>query len=68
MHGIFDEQQTAKALLKALCDKKGIESEQLLQNTVNWQQYKQKQYDILAETIRNSLDMKAFYNILNGDE
>ncbi len=68
VHGIFDEQQTAKALLKALCDKKGIESEQLLQNTVNWQQYKQKQYDILAETIRNSLDMKAFYNILNGDE
>ena len=68
VHGIFDEEETAKALLKALCDKKGIESEKLLQNTVNWQQYKQKQYDILAKTIRNSLNMKAFYNILNGDE
>lgn len=68
VHGIFDEEETAKALLKALCDKKGIESEKLLENTVNWQLYKQKQYDILAETVRNSLDMKAFYNILNGEE
>lgn len=64
VHGIFDEEQTAKALIKALCNKKGISSEELLHHTVNWEQYKQKQYDILAETIRNSLDMEQFYRIL----
>lgn len=68
VHGIFDDEQTAKALLKALCDKKGISSKELLDNTVNWQEYKQKQYDILAENIRNSLDMEQFYSILKGGE
>ena len=62
VHGIFDEEQTAKALLTALCRKKGIDSKQL--HTVNWEEYKQKQYDILAETMRQHLDMNAIYNIL----
>ncbi len=66
VHGIFDEEETAKALINALCQKKKIDSNILLKNTVNWQSYKQKQYDLLADAIRNSLDMEQIYNILKG--
>lgn len=64
VHGIFDEEKTAKALLIALCRKKDTDSEKLLCHTVNWEDYKQRQYDILAETMRKNLDMDAIYDIL----
>ncbi|MEY8320691.1 cobyric acid synthase [Lachnospiraceae bacterium 46-61] len=64
VHGIFDEEQTAKALLIALCRKKDADSEKLLCHAVNWEEYKQRQYDILAEIMRQNLDMNAIYDIL----
>lgn len=64
VHGIFDDEKTAKALLIALCRKKGADYEKLLCHTVNWKDYKQRQYDILAKVMRQHLDMNAIYNIL----
>ena len=66
VHGIFDAEETAQALIKALCQKKNIDCTDILKNTVNWQAYKQKQYDLLADTIRSSLDMQEIYKILEG--
>lgn len=67
VHGIFDAEETVQALIKALCQKKNIDCTDILKNTVNWQAYKQKQYDLLADTIRSSLDMQEIYKILEGD-
>lgn len=63
VHGIFDEGDFAEKVVHAIMDKKGI-SEFAPQMTHS--QYKQIQYDILADALRKSLDMKQIYEILEA--
>ena len=49
---------------KSLCIHKGIDYSSI--STVDIEKYKEDQYDKLAEGIRNSLDMKAIYKILES--
>ena len=65
VHGIFDEQEVADTILKALCTKKGVSFESL--GTFDAKAYKERQYDLLADAVRAGLDMPLIYRILNRE-
>ena len=62
VHGIFDQAGIASAILYALTKKKGV----VLQDgaLLDYQAYKQKQYDKLADTLREYLNMEEIYGML----
>lgn len=65
VHGIFDAQGISDTLLRAICEQKGIDPTQL--ETFDMRQYKESQYDILADSVRSGLDMDLIYRILNRE-
>ncbi|MDO4532801.1 MAG: cobyric acid synthase [Coriobacteriia bacterium] len=62
LHGIFDSRECAQALVDALLTAKGIEPGGL--QAVDMHAYKESQYDMLAQTLREHMDMQLIYNIL----
>ncbi len=65
VHGIFDEEGIAEAVIKALCEKKGLDEKAIY--IESRESYKEKQYQKLAEVVRSSLDMEKIYQIINGE-
>lgn len=65
IHGIFDLPGIADAILGALCDKTGIDINQL--GAFNAWEYKEQQYDRLADAVRAGLNMDLVYKILNRE-
>lgn len=61
LHGFFDSAVCREALLSALADNKGVS---LDSTGFDFNDYKEKQYDLLAESIRKNLDMELIYRIL----
>lgn len=63
IHGIFDENGIADTIVETLLEKKGL----CMENTVHYDRetYRQQQYNLLADTIRNNMDMELLYRILN---
>ena len=64
VHGIFDLQKTADALVSSLAEMKGIDPCQVGKAT--GKEYKEQQYDLLADTVRAHMDMKKIYEILEA--
>ena len=62
VHGIFDKEESALALIRAAGKKKGIDVSQM--EGVDFAAFKETQYDILAAELRKHLDMKKIYDIL----
>ena len=62
VHGVFDKESVAEAVLEILGNKKGIDVTEL--KGIDFAQFKETQYDILAAELRKHLDMKAIYSIL----
>lgn len=62
VHGVFDADGIAAKIVEALATKKGISMEAVTQQ--NYQQFKETQYDKLAETLREYLDMDAVYGMM----
>lgn len=62
IHGVFDREQVANGVIRAIAAAKGIDTGQLA--TMDFQAFKEQQYDILADTLRQHLDMKKIYEIL----
>ncbi len=62
IHGIFDNSQVVNTIVKILYDKKGLTVEDL--ENFDIKEFKNTQYDILAQTVRNTIDMKKIYEIL----
>ena len=62
LHGIFDEEEFRRALVELLCERKGISCGQ--EKRISFRDYKEQQYDKLAEVLRDSLDMEKIYRIL----
>ena len=62
IHGIFDQAKIANAILDALAKKKGV----VLQDgaLLDYEAYKEKQYDKLADTLREYLNMEEIYGML----
>ena len=63
LHGIFDSKECAQALVDALLAAKGIEPGAL--QALDMHAYKESQYDMLAKTLREHMDMELIYRILN---
>ena len=62
LHGIFDRPETAQALISALMREKGMDPEAV--KALDIAAYKQRQYDILADGLRRSLDMDEVYRVV----
>ncbi len=66
IHGLFDNGDIAYKMVKALADKKGVSININEANNTfyNYQNYKDRQYDKLANVMRENMDMESIYNIL----
>lgn len=62
VHGIFDQGGIATAVVQALAEKKGILIEEGALE--DYQSFKEKQYDKLADTLRQYLNMEEVYGML----
>ena len=62
IHGIFDAKGISEKIILALADKKGVDMRNI--HTFDMKEYKERQYDILADAVRQNLDMAAVYRIL----
>lgn len=64
VHGIFDEEGVALTIVESLLHQKGLEISSL--QKLSFRQYKEQQYDLLAEEIRRNVDMNIIYKILEA--
>ena len=62
VHGVFDKEDVAEAVVRALGEKKGLDVSEM--TGVDFAAFKETQYDILASELRKHLDMKKIYEIL----
>ncbi|MCR5662646.1 MAG: cobyric acid synthase [bacterium] len=61
IHGIFDEDGVADAIIGALHKAKGLVYDR---KTISRKAFKESQYDKLADMIRTNMDMDYIYNIM----
>ena len=66
VHGLFDAPGVADAVLKALCDRRGLDASAL--GSFDLRTYKEQQYDLLADAVRGSMDLAAVYRILHRQD
>lgn len=62
VHGVFDKEAVAEAIVGIIGEKKGLDISEL--TGMDFQAFKETQYDILAAELRKHLDMKRIYEIL----
>ncbi len=62
LHGLFDTEGVAKAVIRALFEAKGIDPASV--TAFDMESFKESQYDKLADALRQALDMQAIYAIL----
>lgn len=62
IHGIFDNEEAASSVVRGLARAKGITEEMGM--AVDFAAFKETQYDLLAAGLREHLDMKGIYRIL----
>lgn len=61
IHGIFDSKEVSGTIIKALYKKKGMK---YYGKCINREEYKERQYDLLADIVRNNMDMELVYKII----
>ena len=64
IHGLFDENGIAEGIVRALCERRGIPFDE--KAVFDAHAYRESQYDLLAKTVREALDMALIYNILEA--
>ncbi len=62
IHGLFDENGVAEAVVSALCERRGLPFDP--EAVFDLREYKESQYERLAKTVREALDMDLIYKIL----
>ena len=63
IHGFFDEIEFTRAFLNNIRKTKGLEP--IESNVKSFQEFKEQEYDKLADLLREHLDTKKIYEILN---
>ena len=63
VHGIFDSPGISDSIIKALCKRKGLPVDFRENFDINI--HKNREYDLLADAVRQNLDMRFIYQILN---
>lgn len=64
IHGVFDLRETVDSLISALAAMKGIDSEAVGKAT--GREYKETQYNLLADALRAHMDIEAIYKIIEA--
>jgi adenosylcobyric acid synthase len=64
LHGFFDSEACRQGLLASLCRHKGIPLPDA--PSLNYAQYKEQQYNLLADSVRQNMDMALIYHILEA--
>ena len=62
MHSCFDKEGVAREIVMAIARSKGLDTEAI--SGVDYQEFKETQYDILADALRKHLDIKRIYEIM----
>ena len=62
LHGLFDSGELTQALVKLLCARKGISPRET--RPTSMAEYRQTQFDLLADGVRKALDMGAVYRAM----
>lgn len=62
VHGIFDKEEVAGKIVEAIGLSKGLDVSEM--TGVDFQSFKETQYDLLADGLRKHLDMEKIYEIL----
>ncbi|MFQ7096826.1 MAG: cobyric acid synthase [Christensenellales bacterium] len=62
LHGLFDSGELTQALVKMLCARKGISPRET--RPASMAEYRQAQFDLLADGVRRALDMGAVYRAM----
>ena len=65
LHGLFDTGDATDALARLLCEKKGLDCAEAA--PLDRKTYLDRQYDLLADGVRASLDMEAVYRIMERE-
>ena len=65
VHGIFDKGGICDEILRTLCDRRGVDFAALGSFDAN--EYKERQYDLLADGVRSGLNMDFVYKVLNRE-
>lgn len=60
VHGIFDNNDLGLRLVQALAENKGAK----LETTMDYQAFKEAEYDKLADIVRENIDMEYIYDII----
>ena len=66
IHGIFDAPGISDAILTAICRVRGLDPAAL--GAFDVRAYKNRQYDLLADTVRAGLDMDFVYRVLRREQ
>lgn len=67
LHGLFDSGELTGKLSDWLCTRKGLPPAGRAK-PVSWRRYQEQQYDLLAEGLREALDLAALRRILEEEE
>lgn len=65
IHGIFDAPGVSDAVLRPVCQKKGLDPGSL--QSLDHKAYKERQYDLLADAVRGGLDMDYVWRVVNRE-
>ena len=65
IHSIFDAPGVSDEILRAICAQKGLDETAL--GTFDPREYKQRQYNLLADAVRGGLNMDLVYRIINRE-
>lgn len=66
LHGVFDNSQWTRDYLNQIRLEKDLEP--ITDQAIDLKEFKDLQYDKLAAVIRDAVDMKKIYQIMNGEE
>ena len=66
LHGIFDNGVFMRRLVNHLRMRKGLDA--IRGETLSFAEYKEREYDKLADIVRHNSDMEMFYRILRGSD
>ena len=65
LHGLFDDGQLFAAIAAHIRKEKGIDTETQAPMTLN--EYREREFDRIADIVRASVDMDAIYRIVRGE-
>ena len=65
LHGLFDDGQFFAALAKRVRKSKGINEKE--GETLTMDEFREREFDRIADIVRASVDMDAIYKIIRGE-